>query len=488
MPSCPPRTNVLTRLGAALVALAVVVLSVGASGGVTPVGADSAGPGAVSAAGWLADELSANGNQLSNAGAIDWGLTADAALAITAVQGRGNAVAAATADNVVAHFPNYSSWDDLGPYPGVRLAGPTSKTLFVALVGGRPPLAGSTDIASELRSLLVTSGAQTGRYADRNAYSGDSSNGFSQALAILALARTSSSAPATAATFLLAQQCPAGGFRLTYFGGATCADDASVDTDATALAVQALATVDQTTAVTNSVARAIAWLLSIQNPTTGAFGGTGPTSAPNANSTGLIGQALRAAGQTAAADRSGAWVSSLQRIAPATDAGAIGYDAAAFAAGISANNRDQWRRSTAQALLALGVAPLSTIETAIGETPTSTTETGETWTSTSASSLASPTSTASTSTASTSTTTIPRSTTTIGQREIITTVVSTTIAAAESSAAQPVAVESASDTRGAATLAVTGTDEARVTWIGLVLLVVGAAMLALGQRRSSRSS
>lgn len=487
MPTSAAPTTVFTRLGAALVAIAVVMLSVGANGGIPTVGADSAGPGAVSAAAWLAGELSANGHQLSNAGAIDWGLTADAALAITAAQGRGNADAAATVDNVVAHFASYSSWDDIGPYPGVRLAGPTAKTLFAALVEGRSTVVGSVDVDTELRSLLVTSGAQTGRYADRNAYGGDSSNGFSQSLAILALARTATPAPGTATTFLLAQQCPSGGFRLTYFGGATCTDDASADTDASALAVQALATVDQTTAVTDSVARAMAWFLSIQNPTTGAFGGTGPTSAPNANSTGLIGQALRAVGQTAAADRAASWVSSLQRISPAADAGAIGYDTAAFAAGLGANNRDQWRRSTAQALFALGVAPLSTIATSVapGSTTTTSVEGGSSTSTSSSSSVAS-----TTTTSSTSTTTIPRSTTTLGQRETTTTTAASTstIAAAESSAVQPVAVESASDTRGGAALAVTGTDEAGVTWIGFGLLVLGAAMLAWGQRRSSRAS
>lgn len=482
MPSCPARTSRFSRLGAALIALSVVMLALGASGGITSVGADSSGPGAVSAANWLATELSANGNQLSNAGTIDWGLTADAALAITAVEGRGNSVAVATIDNLVAHFASYSSWDDLGPYPGVRLAGPTAKTLFIALAEGRPAADGSVSVETELRSLLIASGDQAGRYADRNAYSGDSSNGFSQALAILALARTATPAPSSAASFLVAQQCPAGGFRLTYFGGATCTDDASADSDATALAVQALATVDQTTEVTDATARAIVWCLSIQNPTTGAFGGTGPTSAPNANSTGLIGQALRAGGQSAAADRAAAWVSSLQRIAPAADAGAIGYDSAAFAAGIGTTNRDQWRRSTAQALFALGVAPLSTIATSVtptSTTPTSTTQAGAT------SSTTSPTSTATT-----STTAIPRSTTTIGQRETTTTLVVTVSTAptlATTIEVAPVAVEAASNTRSAAALAVTGADESGTTLVGLVLLVVGMAMLGWGHRRSSRT-
>ncbi len=487
MPSCPPLTSLLGRLGAALIALSVVMLGVGASGGIIPVGADSGGPGAGSAASWLAAELSANGNQLSNAGAIDWGLTADAALAITAVEGRGNTAAVATVDNVLAHFASYSSWDDIGPYPGVRLAGPTAKTLFISLAEGRPATAGSVSVEAELRSLLVTSGAQTGRYTDRNTYSGDSSNGFSQALAILALARTATPAPNSAATFLLTQQCPAGGFRLTYFGGGACTEDASADTDASALAVQALATVDQTTAVIDATARGIAWFLSIQNPTTGAFGGTGPTSAPNANSTGLIGQALRAGGQSAAADRAAAWVSSLQRIAPGADAGAIGYDGAAFATGIGTSTRDQWRRSTAQALFALGVASLSTIATTVTSTSTSTTQADA------PSSTTPSSSTTTTSTPTSSTTTIPRSTTTVGQRETTTTAVaptfvSPTSVAAEVVSGQPVAVEAAIDTRGAATLAATGVDESGATLVGLVLLVVGLALLGSGHRRRGRPS
>ena len=79
-----------------------------------------------------------------------------------------------------------------------------------------------------------------GRFADQGT-TPDSSNGFSQALGILALLRTTNGVPSDAVTFLLGQQCPDGGFRLFYDTGATCTANSDDDPDATGLAVQALA-------------------------------------------------------------------------------------------------------------------------------------------------------------------------------------------------------------------------------------------------------
>ncbi len=170
--------------------------------------------------------------------------------------------------------------------------------------------------------------------------------------------------PPEAVTFLLAQQCPAGGFRLFYDSGDQCTSDGEADTDATAMAIEALVVQPGAPGASGSLNRAVAWLLAQQDGASGAFVGTGPTATPNANTTGLAAKALRSAGQTAAVSRAGQWILSLQLsedkvvgTPAASDVGAIAYDPASYnaaiAGGVPAEGRDQVRRATAQGVLAL---------------------------------------------------------------------------------------------------------------------------------------
>jgi hypothetical protein len=234
-----------------------------------------------------------------------------------------------------------------------------AKSALVAEVQGADVTAfGGRDLEHDLRTIMTASGTQTGRFADQG-NTPDSSNGFSQAFGILALARTSGGVPAGAVTYLLAQQCPSGGFRLFYDSGASCTDSTQADTDATGLAVQALGAAPSSAAVTTAKGKAVAWLVSHQDPTTGSLSSSGPATQPNANSTGLGVAALRLGGETAAADKGQAYVAKLQ-LACGKDTGAVAFDPAArtAAAGkgtIPASDLDQWRRATAQAVLALGV-------------------------------------------------------------------------------------------------------------------------------------
>jgi hypothetical protein len=180
--------------------------------------------------------------------------------------------------------------------------------------------------------------------------------------------------PAGAVTFLLAQQCPGGAFRLFYDATAPavstrgCASDAEADTDATAFAITALVTTAATAERSAAVTRATTWLLDHQDPATGGFGGTGPTAGPNANTTALAVRALRAVGQTAAVARALDFVATMQLDStkvtgtPATgEVGAIARNQAALtdalASGMAPSARDQWRRATTQAVLALATAP-----------------------------------------------------------------------------------------------------------------------------------
>ena len=114
----------------------------------------------------------------------------------------------------------------------------------------RPTSAGSTSRTS--CGPPAEPGGEAGRFRTTrpaNAFGGDFSNGFGQALAILALARTSSGVPASAVDFLLDQQCPGGGFRGDYTTPGGCTADASATVDATGFALQALVTVEPTCAV-----------------------------------------------------------------------------------------------------------------------------------------------------------------------------------------------------------------------------------------------
>src|SRR5690606_11357323 len=139
--------------------------------------------------------------------------------------------------------------------------------------------------------------------------------------------------------------------------GASCADPAEGDPDATALALMALVGMPADGAVTTARDDAVAHLAGLQ----GATGGIAGTGAVNTNTTGLAGAALRAAGQTAAADAAAGFVRSMQWTGSCADLGAVAYDATARDASASAGelvDRSQWARSTAQGVLALGLAAL----------------------------------------------------------------------------------------------------------------------------------
>ena len=304
------RVNLMTRSCAALAAGSIVLLT-------SALPASAASTTAAGAAQtWLAAELGRGGGAMPGftPGTPDVGLTEDVVLALTA-GGQGEGVPARTATaQVAAHVADFISYDTLGAgFKGVRLAGPFAKSLLVDEVqGGDPHAFGGWDLEGDLRALMVTSGPSAGRFADKNAFSADASNGFGQAMALVALQRTTGGVPVEATKYLLAQQCPAGGFRLFYDTGSTCGSDAEADTDATSVAVEALHVVPQTAAVTAARATAVAWLLGRQDPTTGSFSGTGPTATPNSNSTGLAGAALRTVGETAAADKAAGYVGGLQ--------------------------------------------------------------------------------------------------------------------------------------------------------------------------------
>jgi hypothetical protein len=347
-------------------------------------------PSAAAAAAWLEGQLSANDDSMPgfSPGSRDIGLTEDTVLALTSAGDGEDAVTRSATAQIAAHVTDFVSFDNFG-VPDVHIAGALAKTLLVVEVQGADGHAfGGRDIEAELRATMATSGADTGRFEDQNAGS-DSSNGFAQALAVLALVRSSGGVPADALSFLLAQQCPDGGFRLSYDTGASCTSNADDDADSTGLAVQALSALPTSATVTAAQTKAVAWLKSAQDSATGSFSNSVPGQPQaNTNSTGLATSALRLGGEGAAADQGQAYIESAQ-LTSGANAGAIAFDPATKAGvsngAIGANDLDQWRRATAQAVLGLGLPGYGQID-AVPTAPTSSTTSSTSRTSSSSSS------------------------------------------------------------------------------------------------------
>ncbi|GIG67480.1 prenyltransferase/squalene oxidase repeat-containing protein [Phytomonospora endophytica] len=367
-----PTARTLAALGAAtsVVAGAAIVLSP------TALADPSA---ARAAAAWQAREVTAEGFVPSGWGTADWGLTIDTLIALKAT-GADDAVADKITETLKTRAYEYFSLD-LWDTKGQRIAGATAKVLYAAVVSGADPEAfGEYDMRQEVLDLLAGTdkGPEEGRVKDKVTSGNDNSNTFDQSLAVLGLVR-SGEVPPPAVDFLIDQQCSEGGFRLYpyAFGGSgvtgncDAQDDPVLDPDSTGMAVQALlaAAADGVEGAEAAAKKGGDWLTSIQKPD-GSFGGSGPTAAPNTNSTGLAGQALAATGHKAEADKAAAWVVAHQITeagggAAKADAGTIAYNdeilADAKANGLDPLQRDTWRRATPQALLTLAQIPLGEI-------------------------------------------------------------------------------------------------------------------------------
>ena len=239
-----------------------------------------------------------------------------------------------------------------------------AKLLNVAAAQDVDPTAfGGIDLVSTLEGLEQPNG----RFSDVSKY-GDNSNTFGQSFALIGLTRAGKTTSTESRAYLLAQQCPGGGFQL-YMADAGCSSDADADPDATSMAVQALLTVG---GASTAAGDALDYLASLQG-TSGGIGGGGPNVGANANSTGLAGQAFLAGGRTTQAGAAVGYLTALQYGCdfPASLRGGIAYDSAAYEAqsdaGADADPQDQDRRSTSQALLALAGTPLASV-TAAGAT------------------------------------------------------------------------------------------------------------------------
>lgn len=291
----------------------------------------------VAAAAFMADELAANGNALpppgGGPGAVDVGLTADAVLALAAV-GMADDVAADATAVIANRVDDYV----VDPATGAADADRSAKVLLVAHARGLDWTDfGGRDLGADVRGGMGADGAIGG-------------NTYAHTIGVMALAVVVDDVPeatddlALATRYLLEQQCPDGG--IPVFGTA-CTGDA----DATALGVHALLAAGQ-----DDAAQAAAdWLVANQDD-----GVQDSPFGPNANSNGLAAWGLRGAGRPVAADAAADWVAARQLpcAVPATDRGAIAYDDGALddsvPGGIDGIARDQFRRTSVQAMLAFG--------------------------------------------------------------------------------------------------------------------------------------
>ena len=275
-----PTRRVLAAASAALLALlAVLTVVASPAQAAAPTTDDPAAAGA----GWLARQF-VDGDHLETAfdgqSFPDAGLTLDAVLGFAAAGVAGDSAEAAMAwVGEPANLETYVGNGTTDSFPGAL-----AKLSLTAQVQGLDPTAfgsGRVDLLARLRERLTASG----RFSDKSSFVPfqDFSNGFSQSYAVLTLVRAGSVAP-SAVSFLAGSACPDGGFPLQ-FDQPSCVSDP----DTTSLAVQALAAAGDGAAA----AAGIRWLVGDQRAD-GSFGGGSSSTGPNANSTGLVGQALRA--------------------------------------------------------------------------------------------------------------------------------------------------------------------------------------------------
>lgn len=359
------------RVGAAVVASALSASMV--VGGTTSAHAVSPSSPAGHGASWLADQLNKKGLIHNRQFDFDdYGLTIDTAFALQRIGGHKKKVAKVR-KALSHHVDSYTTGVDFGA--DAVFAGAVAKLLVLAQnTGGGARDFGGINLVKRLNKRVIATGPSKGRIQDKVdlADAGpDTANMFGQIFAARGLLRADSHRASSVVKFLRKQQCDRGSFRLDFNDDPNAADQGCSksdrpDTDVTALAVVELSSVAKGhPALKRTLRDAMRWLKRHQKKN-GSFGEAGPTSASNANSTGVAGYAARVAGKCGVARDAAAWLDKLQvkgnlsGTPLAGERGAIAYDRATFKtakqSGIDQSTRDQWRRSTSQAapgLLAL---------------------------------------------------------------------------------------------------------------------------------------
>jgi hypothetical protein len=356
-----------TRAAVAL-CTAVLPLVVGASAASAAPSPDRA------SATWLSRQLEKGLVHNDQYGFDDYGLSADVALALHETGRRAGTVQ----DIRRALARHVDSWTTGVDFDTTDVyAGSVAKAVVVAQTTGADPRSfGGVDLVKRLNARVSSEAPTVGRIQDKGA--ADYANTIGQAFAVRGLAKARSTKADEALAFLLKQQCSAGYFRLNFAepgaadqscDGGRRASTSAPDTDVTALAVLSLrALKNPGREVRTATSDAVRWLKRHQKDN-GSFGGGPATERANANSTGLAAWALGKAGACKPARQAARWVDRIQVAGDvagtplAGERGAIAYDRAAMRAakrdGIGVEQRDQWRRATAQAAPGLVYLSLS---------------------------------------------------------------------------------------------------------------------------------
>lgn len=363
----------LRRLRALVAVATLTVTALTLVGGPAQAATTDPRPVAIGAS-WLEGQLTGGLIHNDQYDFDDIGLTIDAGVSLASIGGH-----ASTVDQISTAVA--TDIDSYTAYPGHTLAGSIAKAAAFAIAAGDDPTSyGGHNLITDLEARVAASSPIQGRIQDAytpGPFESDFANVIGQAFAARALSHAGSVKAADVISFLLDQQCSAGFFRL-YFNpdaGATdqtcdggAADESGPDTDATALTVLQLeAITSPSTAVTDAINQAKAWLHNTQHAD-GSFGGGTATEASNTDSTGLAGWALGVLGDEAAATKAAVWVRSHQADEPtacgnalSSQTGALAYDDAALTTGrtdgITTLTQDQWRRATAPSVPVLQWAP-----------------------------------------------------------------------------------------------------------------------------------
>jgi hypothetical protein len=291
-------------------------------------------PAATAAAAWLDGKLV---NGLLDADPAQAGSTIDLALSLVA-SGTSPATVAKVRAGLDSVLDEYTAE---GP-------GATAKAAhFYEAIG----VGASDELVQQLEDAVDDSTGELGSVYD-------------QVWAVQALREAGSDEIGTATEFLVDQRCDGGGWGYL-------APACTSDVDATAWAVLALLPRATEPDVKAAVDAGLTWLRSVQFADGGFGWNPADATSANANSTGLAGWALGAAGQTDPAARAASWVASRQVVAlPAcgvtkadAENGAIAPDQTgldtARQQGLAAEDLATWKRAGAQALAALAYLPSS---------------------------------------------------------------------------------------------------------------------------------
>lgn len=355
----------------------LLATTIAVAGTLTTAGtATAAGPAksADKGSAWLAGELEKNMFTYPGGDFADWGLTVDAALAMTASRNR-----PAKLKRVINKLER--NYDDYTSFGETRYGGSAAKMLTaVKAFGLSHKTFADRNVRNVVLDLISTEEANAGELM--NSDGTGAGNTFSQSFAVIGLSR-SGKAPVSTVRFLLRQQCAEGYFRLYISEGQSCDEadddgddttDASASVDASAMAIQALvaAKADGVPMGKKKFKKARRWLLAAQDGK-GAFGSDADITAKNSNSTGLAGAALAALGKKKQLVKAQHWIASVQLTKQAAgkgpakkDLGAIAYSKKAFRTakrdGVDDGTRDQFRRASTQAVLALAGTSLVTLK------------------------------------------------------------------------------------------------------------------------------